>query len=133
MSAKKPESKIVDKIQTWVTDHQGTVIKNHGDVMAVLGTPDLIGGIVLNLPLRDDSNRFASVHFAVEVKVPGEEATELQQHRLDEWRKVGYETATVHSLGEFIEFVVDRAYANSQWLWEWPYLIEENKLYEPEL
>lgn len=97
MAKPKPETKIVDAIQGWVSDHNGNALKLHGNAMQRRGEPDLIGGLIV---LNDD--REVVIHFAVEVKQPGLDAEPIQKYRLQQWAKVGFNTAVVHSLDEFI-------------------------------
>lgn len=62
-------------------------VKTHGSNFGEVGTPDLDGctnGKCLKL----------------EVKVPGEDATPIQQHRLAQWAAVGAVTGVVHSVEE---------------------------------
>lgn len=59
----------------------GKVIKVHGNEFTEVGTPDLIGGFVLN-----------DCHYAyvIEVKLPGHEPTPIQKRRINEWRNAGF-------------------------------------------
>lgn len=131
MAAKKPESKIVDKIQAWIEEHEGTVLKNHGDPMSKLGTPDLIGGMIVRRKYghATDAEIFISFPFAVEVKLPGEDASELQYHRLGQWRRVDYRTGVIHSLDEFIEFVELHTRFYDSWSTMALEGVDEDKLY----
>jgi hypothetical protein len=58
--------------------------------MGQTGDPDLYGV-------------WRGVPFEIELKIPGESPTLLQQHRLDQWRRAGALTFAVHSLDELTE------------------------------
>lgn len=92
MSSTKAESLIVDKILAYVREHGGKAIKVHGSPLQSRGEPDVLGG-------------FSGQPFAVEVKVPGEQATPLQLARLAEWHRIGHVTGVVTSLDEFKRLV----------------------------
>lgn len=95
---KKDETKIDEKIIAWVKGKGGKAIKIHGSPMQEKGNPDILGAFV---------NRYGhTVHFFVEVKVPGKDADPLQQYRLDEWHNLGFVAEVVHSLDEFV-FITD--------------------------
>ena len=103
--ANKPETKIVNDIAAFVEDGGGNCLKIYGNAVQRMGEPDLIGGIII----YDNLDRGRAVHFAVEVKLPGEEARPLQKHRLKEWAKVRFVTGVVHSVDEFAELITDDA------------------------
>lgn len=91
----KPETKIVNQIQQYVELHNGNVLKLYGNAVQRSNEPDLIGGIIaIGMP--------GYVHFAVEVKVPGQEARPGQRYRLGKWASVGFKVGVAHSLEEFI-------------------------------
>lgn len=96
----KPESKIVDAAQVWVEKQGGNALKIYGNAVQRSGEPDLIGGI--HIPLRWD-NPF--VHFAIEFKLPGEDARPLQKYRMQQWAKVNFVTGVAHSLEEFKKLI----------------------------
>ena len=89
----KPETKISDAIQTFVGNNGGNVLKIYGNALQRSGEPDLIGGIYI--PVK------GFVHFAIELKIPGEDASKLQYYRMSQWSKVGFVTGVAHSLDEF--------------------------------
>lgn len=93
----KPETKIVKQITDFIEEMNGNVLKIYGNAVQRSGEPDLIGGIVV----LHDGYPTLIFHFAVEVKVPGEDARPLQLYRLDQWKKAGFITGVVHSLDEF--------------------------------
>lgn len=74
--AKQPESLIVDKIMRSLTSRGAWCFKVHGGPMQQAGVPDIIG--VLN-------GRF----IAIEVKVPGERPSKLQELTLSRIRAAG--------------------------------------------
>jgi hypothetical protein len=90
----KPETRISTEIQRWVEDNGGNVLKLYGNSLQRSGEPDLIGGIIH----PDDHD---PVHFAIELKIPGEDASKLQYYRMSQWAKVGFVTGVAHSLEEF--------------------------------
>ena len=61
--------------------------KRHGTSFGVAGDPDLYGV-------------WRGVSFAIELKAPGEEPTELQKARLAEWSAAGAWTGVVRSVAE---------------------------------
>lgn len=74
------EKRVVARIMKALKQHPGVVVrKRHGTAMGVAGDPDLYGSI---------NGR----HFEIEVKRPddpGSIPTELQAHRMQEWRAAG--------------------------------------------
>jgi hypothetical protein len=74
------EKHVVARIMKALKQQQGVVIrKRHGTAMGVAGDPDLYGSI-------------GGRHFEIEVKRPddpGSVPTELQAHRMQEWRAAG--------------------------------------------
>lgn len=119
MAHTKPETKIVDEIRSWILTYNGYSIKTHGDVMATLGTPDIIGGLYVNAIINDGLSDKCTlpipVLFAVEVKQPGKRLTDVQAYALKQWQRAGYHTGCVTSLEEFVAFInqatKDRVYA----------------------
>lgn len=101
----KPETKIVDAIQSYVEFRGGNVLKVHGSSVQRLGEPDLIGGIPAPESYNKRVGRTVNVPFAIEVKLPGEEARVLQLYRIAKWAKVGFCTGVVHSVGEFEDLI----------------------------
>jgi hypothetical protein len=66
----------------------GAVVrKRHGTVYTTAGDPDLM---IL----------FRGVHIECELKRPGEQPTQIQVHRLQQWSAAGAVTAVVHSVVE---------------------------------
>jgi hypothetical protein len=96
------ETQLVNKILVYVHGLRGKAIKIHGSVFMESGTPDILGGIpaVNNRDVR-------WVHFFVECKLPGNDPTPIQLHRLREWQAVGYRTGVVRSLEDFIRVISD--------------------------
>ena len=74
------EKHVVARIMKALKQQQGVVIrKRHGTAMGVAGDPDLYGSI-------------GGRHFEIEIKRPddpGSVPTELQAHRMQEWRAAG--------------------------------------------
>ena len=64
------------------------VRKLHGSPFSVQGDPDLYGS-------------WHGRAFAIECKIPGEKATPLQLHRMEQWEAADAITGTVHSAEEF--------------------------------
>jgi len=94
----KPETRLSNKIKAHVKGGGGVVLKLHGSTMQESGQPDLMGWIAVG----DDP-----VHFAVELKMPGRDADELQEWRLKEWGRGDFCVGVVHSLEEFLQLVYD--------------------------
>lgn len=93
----KPETALSNAIQKYIeTDLRGKVMKLHGSPMQSRGEPDLIGGFI-----RDGQ----VIHFAVELKMPGEQPTPIQKFRLAQWDFVGFRTGVVYSLLDFKRIV----------------------------
>jgi hypothetical protein len=61
--------------------------KRHGSGMGISGDPDIHGV-------------WKGTAFEIELKRPGEEPTELQRARLEEWGRAGAVTAVIHSANE---------------------------------
>jgi hypothetical protein len=74
------EKHVVARIMKALRQQRGVVVrKRHGTAMGVAGDPDLYGSI-------------RGRHFEIEVKRPddpGSIPTELQVHRMQEWRAAG--------------------------------------------
>jgi hypothetical protein len=70
--------------------------KKHGTRFGVAGDPDLYGA-------------WHGVPWAIELKRPGEQPTQLQTLRLAEWSAAGAYTGVIHSMPEF-----------HRWLGEFP-------------
>jgi hypothetical protein len=69
-------------------EYPGAVVrKRHGTVYSTAGDPDLM---ILYL----------GVHIECELKRPGEQPTQIQIHRLQQWANAGAITAVVHSVAE---------------------------------
>jgi hypothetical protein len=66
--------------------------KRHGSALGISGDPDVYGV-------------WASTHFEIELKAPGQPPTPLQLARLQEWSRTGALTAVVHSLPELLRFL----------------------------
>ena len=103
--SQKPETKISTDVQSWVINHGGKCVKFHGDPMGELGTPDIIGMIPVYV-----GRVVVGVPFAVELKLPGEEPTEIQKIQLMRWNNAGMHTAVIRSLPEFVLFIEEAAY-----------------------
>jgi hypothetical protein len=74
------EKYVVARIMKALKQQRGVVVrKRHGTAMGVAGDPDLYGSV-------------HGRHFEIEVKRPDDPAsipTELQAHRMQEWRAAG--------------------------------------------
>jgi hypothetical protein len=82
------EKQIVDSIVKYLrTVPHCAVRKRHGTPMGIAGDPDLYGTI-------------GGRHFELEVKRPGNEPTQLQLRRLDEWAAAGAMVGVVRSVDE---------------------------------
>ena len=82
------EKHIVDSIVKYLRTVPGCAVrKRHGTAFGVAGDPDLYGIV-------------GGRHFEIEVKRPGNQPTELQLRRLEEWRAAGALTGIAHSLDE---------------------------------
>jgi Holliday junction resolvase len=86
------EATLQRAIQKAIRNRGGKVIKIHGNAYAQAGTPDLIG--VLD-----------GVSFAIEVKRPGETATKLQAHELEQWGLQGWAVGVATSVDEALRIV----------------------------
>lgn len=84
-----PETRIVTKIRTALRDRGAWMVKLHGEAMQLRGLPDLLVC-------------YKGVFVAMEAKVPGREATDLQRDTLEEIEKAGGVACTVHSPQEAI-------------------------------
>jgi len=89
------EATIVAAIQKTLRSRGAWVLKTHGESMQLRGIPDLIVC-------------YRGLFFGLEVKVPGESATAIQQYALDEIAAAGGTAATVHSVSEALS-VLDKA------------------------
>lgn len=81
------KQQITDKIMTWLRSRDHWCVKIHGEEMQERGTPDLLACIF---------GRFV----AVEVKLPGNDASILQRYQLDLIRKAEGLALVSHSLRE---------------------------------
>jgi len=86
------EADLQRKIQKAIREAGGKVIKIHGNAYSVAGTPDLIG--VLN-----------GRSFAIEVKLPGKEATAKQTAELAAWAAQGWATGVVRSVRDAMDAI----------------------------
>lgn len=98
--SQKPETKIVDAAQEWVEENGGNALKVYGNAIQRSGEPDLIGGIYV-----PGNWEHPFVHFAIEFKLPGEDARKLQKYRMKQWAKVGFKTGVAHSVEEFKKLI----------------------------
>jgi len=94
----KPETKIVHQIEKWIYEQGGEVLKLHGSAMQRKGEPDLIGGF-------GKDTQYAGVHFAFEIKLPGEEPRDNQLYRLQRWENAYFDVGWGTSLEAFIGFI----------------------------
>lgn len=93
----KQETSIQRDIQKYVNKNKGVISKTHGSSFSKKGEGDLWGAMPIG------NNRY--IHFAVETKVPGKTEDDAQLYRLEQWALMGYATAVVSSLTEFIQFL----------------------------
>lgn len=70
--------------------------KLHGSPFAVAGDPD-----ILFVRQRGHGDTVVEL-FAIELKVPGEKATPIQEQRLVEWRDAGATGFVAHSVAEVL-------------------------------
>ena len=88
----KSEAALVKRIVTELTLRGACVIKVHGGPNMPRGEPDLIGSL-------------RGAAFAVEVKLPGRQATKLQRHRLSAWARAGARAGVAHTVEEAVDIV----------------------------
>jgi hypothetical protein len=88
---KKPETAIVEKIQDYVASRGGYSQHIHGNIFTS-NQPDLDGAV----PVGDKI-----VHFKIEVKQPGQNASNAQKAVLGIWTDLDYCTGVAHDLDEF--------------------------------
>jgi len=86
------ESSLLRSVERELKRRGVTYRKRHGGVFSVKGDPDLYGCA-------------AGRHWEIELKRPGEEPTELQRARLEEWGRAGAKTGVVKSLEELRIFL----------------------------
>ncbi len=86
------EATLQRAIQKAIRDAGGKVIKIHGNAYTQAGTPDLIGVL-------------RGVSFAIEVKRPGQSATLLQTHELEQWGLQGWAVGVATSVQEALDII----------------------------
>lgn len=94
---KPRESGITERAAKLLRSRGHLVRKLHGSVFSVKGDPDLYGA------RRPDGRAFA-----VEMKAPGEQPSELQHKRLAEWAEAGAVTGWATSPDEALAIVEQR-------------------------
>jgi hypothetical protein len=95
--AKLPETLITEACIDWANRNGGDCWHVHGSAFQRTGEPDICG------EFHTPANHW--LHLKIEVKLMGQDATRLQQVRLDKYEKRGYTVGVVHSLDEFKEIV----------------------------
>jgi len=89
------ESTLTKKVLGYLNNlPQCKAIKIHGNAYTEAGTPDIAGCI-------------RGRAFFLELKVPGEKPTILQQKRIKEWQEAGAISGWATSLEEVIELLKD--------------------------
>jgi len=89
------ESALTKKVLEYLNSVPGCkAIKIHGNAYVETGTPDIAGCI-------------RGRAFFLELKVPGEKPTILQQKRIKEWQEAGAISGWATSLEEVIELLKD--------------------------
>ena len=82
------EIQLVHKIINWINQHENAhARKQHGGMYGTIGEPDITGCV--------NGRRIE-----IEVKLPGNEPTKIQLHRMKEWERCGALTGVAHSLEE---------------------------------
>lgn len=92
-----PESKLVSKILKKMNSWDGCrAIKRHGSPFASRGEPDI-------------DACYRSISVQLEVKVGKNKATDLQEKRLEDWRRSGAVAVVVRSIDdvEVLKFAMD--------------------------
>ena len=89
---KKPETKLGEKVDLYLLAKGGTWLNIHGGPMQKSGWPDRIGC-------------YKGCFIGIELKVPGKEATALQNRRLKQIRENGGLTAVCKTLDEVKNFI----------------------------
>jgi Holliday junction resolvase len=84
------ETAIKDTILSWLRKHGSYAVKIHGGPMQEAGVPDIQACI---------SGRF----IAIEVKIPGQEATPVQQYHIEDILRAGGVAFVAHSLREAMD------------------------------
>src|SRR5690606_17779344 len=95
--ARKPETYIAQSIINWVKEQGGEAVHVVGSIKQA-NQPDIDGSI------PDSAGE--PIHFKVEVKMPGKDATPAQRAALIVWERNGYLTGVVHSLDEFSNLII---------------------------
>lgn len=111
--AQKPETRLSNKLRKIAESWGANVLKVHGSTMQRKGEPDHIGGIVLSVELYNGVIDEWEIPYAIELKMPDNEATDLQKHRLAEWARVGYATGVAYNLVDYVQIWLDHIAANS--------------------
>lgn len=91
--AQKAETRLVNKIRDAMKERYGPAwkgMKIHGSAMQETGLPDIIGCL---------DGRF----LALEVKMPGEQPSDIQAFRLAEFSRAGATAAVVYSVEQALE------------------------------
>lgn len=109
----KSETILSNNIRDVVESWGANVLKVHGSAMQRKGEPDHIGGIILSADLYNGIVDDWEIPYAIELKMPGNDATDLQKHRLAEWARVGYATGVAHNLQEYVQIWLDHIKSNS--------------------
>ena len=86
---RQKENNLVASIFLWLKSlgPECKTVKLHGSIYQERGTPDLL---VI----------YRGAPFLLEVKLPGKRPTEIQKHRLEQWRRAGATVAVVRSVSE---------------------------------
>jgi hypothetical protein len=93
---RNPETLLTARILAALNALPGCKAIKLGQPGVEVGTPDVL--CVLN-----------GRAILLEVKVPGEHARPVQQHRLGEWRRAGAVAGVVHSVEEALTLLAKRA------------------------
>lgn len=106
----KEETSLSRQCISWVENNGGFVVKLHGNEFQEAGLPDHIGAIeVAETPLEERQGldwKPEPIYFAIELKLPEENATRIQEYQLKKFAKFGYRTGVAHSLEEYINIIL---------------------------
>lgn len=100
--SQKAETGLYRRIKRYVENEGGLCFKIHGSAMQEAGVPDIIGWIPVSQAYKTQI-----VHFAVELKMPGNDASKLQMYQLRRWGAGGFKSGIAESLDDFKRIIYD--------------------------
>jgi len=108
MATTQPEARLVKKIMQYLkTVPDCCAEKRHGTNYGKAGQPDISGCVLVGREFpgelfKDGFTRFVTYgqRFEIEVKMPGNDPTDLQDERLREWGASGAWAIVAHSLSD---------------------------------